>query len=111
MYRTLHALAAVATLSLAASNAAAQDIVQYTHEPLLMNGSDLVPVCQRAAENHYLAQGASISNWTASYHDRGNGLYVDGRLRVNGNTASVHCTAARGSRERELTMKINETGG
>ncbi|ALS93435.1 hypothetical protein EBA05_20995 [Xanthomonas oryzae pv. oryzae] len=47
----------------------------------------------------------------ASYHDRGNGLYVDGRLRVNGNTASVYCTAARGSRERELTMKIDETGG
>ncbi|QEO99521.1 hypothetical protein [Xanthomonas oryzae] len=87
------------------------NIVQYTPEPLLMNGSDLVPVCQRAAENHYLAQGASISNWTASYHDRGNGLYVDGRLCVNGNTASVHCTDARGSREGELTMKIDETGG
>ncbi|MCS3847502.1 hypothetical protein GGR70_002525 [Xanthomonas campestris] len=89
----------------------AQNIVQYIPEPLLMNASDLVPACQRAAETHYLAQGASIYNWTASYHDQGNGLYVDGRLRANGNTVSVHCSAARVAYARDLVMKIDETGG
>lgn len=100
-----------ALIGVTATQVLAQNVVQYVPEPLLMNGSDLVPVCRRAAETHYLAQGASVYNWTASYHDRGDGLYVDGRLRANGNTVSVHCSAARGSRERDLIMKIDETGG
>ncbi|MFC0154815.1 hypothetical protein ACFFJ4_14685 [Xanthomonas dyei] len=101
----------LALIGITATQAVAQNVVQYVPEPLLMNGSDLVPVCRRAAETHYLAQGASVYNWTASYHDRGDGLYVDGRLRANGNTVSVHCSATRGSRERDLLMKIDETGG
>ncbi|MBB4129841.1 hypothetical protein [Xanthomonas sp. 3075] len=111
MYRPLLFSLAVTIVGLVSTQAIAQNVVQYTPEPLLMNGSDLVPVCRRAAETHYLAQGASIYNWTASYHDRGDGLYVDGRLRANGKTVSVHCSAARGARERELILKIDETGG
>ncbi|MBB5863696.1 hypothetical protein [Xanthomonas sp. 3058] len=111
MYRPLLFSLVVTIAGLVSTQAIAQNVVQYTPEPLLMNGSDLVPVCRRAAETHYLAQGASIYNWTASYHDRGDGLYVDGRLRANGKTVSVHCSAARGARERELILKIDETGG
>ncbi len=111
MYQKLLGVLVAALLGSSGMQAIAQNIVQYTPEPLLMNASDLVPVCRRAAETHYLAQGASIYNWTASYHDRGDGLYVDGRLRANGNTVSVHCRAARGARERELVMSIDETGG
>ncbi|WP_372469976.1 hypothetical protein ABQY74_019345 [Xanthomonas sp. WHRI 7064] len=111
MYRRLLYSLVVAMTGVISAQAVAQNVVQYTPEPLLMNGSDLVPVCRRAAETHYLAQGASIYNWTASYHDRGDGLYVDGRLRANGNTVSVHCSAARGAHERDLVMRIDETGG
>ncbi len=75
------------------------------------NGVCVSAVRPSTYETHYLAQGASIYNWTASYHDRGDGLYVDGRLRANGNTVSVHCSAARGAHERDLVMRIDETGG
>lgn len=111
MYRSLFYPLVLAIAGAISAQAVAKNIVQYAPEPLLMNGSDLVPVCRRAAETHYLAQGASIYNWTASYHDRGDGLYVDGRLRANGNTVSVHCSAARGAHERDLVMRIDETGG
>ncbi|WP_230079421.1 hypothetical protein [Xanthomonas oryzae] len=83
-------------------------MVQYVREQVLTNASDLVPACRRVAETHYLAQGASIYNWTASYHDRGDGPYVDGRLRANGNTVSVRCSAARSAYECELVMQIDE---
>ncbi|KFA23912.1 hypothetical protein FQK02_21550 [Xanthomonas vasicola] len=89
----------------------AQTVVQYVREPVLTNASDLVPACRRVAETHYLAQEASIYHWTASYHNRGDGPHVDGCLRVNGNTVSVPCSAARSAYERELVMQIDETGG
>ena len=70
--------------------------------------SQLVPWCKSEAEARYVAKNITPYQWTASYHDRDNVLYVDGSLRVHDNDVTVRCRIARGAREEYATIEIDD---
>lgn len=79
------------------------------HDPdrVIEQASDLVAWCKAEAEAHYIAQGVTPYQWTASYHDRSNVLYVDGKLRADGRDVAVQCRIARGAREQHGIIEID----
>jgi hypothetical protein len=67
--------------------------------------SQLAPWCREEAEAHVIATGKTPYQWTASHHDRGDVLIVEGKLRVEGgNDVAVTCRIARGARERYASI-------
>jgi hypothetical protein len=70
--------------------------------------SELVPWCKSEAEARYVAKNVTPYQWTARYHDSGNVLVVEGRLRVHGDDVAVNCRIARGARERYATIEIDD---
>lgn len=75
---------------------------------IIGQASELVSWCRAEAEAHYVAKGITPYQWTSSYHDKGNVLHVDGRLRVHGNDVEVHCRIARGAREKYAVIEIDD---
>jgi len=76
---------------------------------IISQASDLVSWCKAEAEARYVARNITPYNWTASYHERGNVLYVDGKLRVDGEDVAVHCRIASGARDEYATIEIAES--
>ena len=76
---------------------------------VISQASDLVPWCKAEAEARYVARNVTPYNWTASYHDANNVLYVDGKLRVNGDDVAVRCRIAAGAREEYGTIEIDDS--
>lgn len=81
---------------------------QYYQELVFNQASELVPWCKSEAEARYIAAGITPYQWTSRYYDRSNVLYVEGKLRVNGNDVAVTCKIARGARERYATIQIDD---
>ncbi|MEL1263292.1 hypothetical protein [Pseudoxanthomonas putridarboris] len=84
-----------------------------THDPYYLDrtvgaASELVGWCRAEAEARYAAKGVSTYQWTSSYHDRGNTLFVEGKLRANGNDIPVHCRIARGAQLRYASIEIDD---
>ena len=75
---------------------------------VIYQASELLPWCESEAKARYIAKGITPYQWTASYHDRSNVLYVNGRLRVHGDNVNVRCRIARGSREQYATIEIDD---
>src|SRR5688500_2639282 len=78
-----------------------KDIVIYQESELLL-------WCESEAKARYIARGLAPYQWTASYHNRSNVLYVNGRLRVHGDNVNVRCRIARGAREQYATIEIDD---
>ena len=76
---------------------------------VISQASDLVPWCKAEAEARYIAKNVTPYNWTASYHDNSNVLYVDGKLRVHGDDVTVRCRIASGAREEYGTIEIDDS--
>lgn len=87
--------------------AAAHEAVPTTYpERTISLASELAPWCRAEAEARVVAGGGTPYQWTASYHDRGNRLHVNGRLRVDGEYLEVRCSIARGARESYATIDL-----
>jgi hypothetical protein len=99
--------AIAATLIIASSSASADGPYRDPYR-IINQASELVPWCKSEAESRYIARSITPYQWAASYHDRSNILYVDGRLRVHGDDVAVHCRVARGAREQYATIEIDD---
>ena len=77
------------------------------HRPF-SQASELVPWCEAEAEASYVARNVTPYQWTASYHESGNILLVDGKLRVHGQDVSVRCRVARGAVQDYATIEIDD---
>ena len=75
---------------------------------VVYQASDLVPWCRDEATARYVGRNITPYNWTASYHDRSNILYVDGRLRVHDSDVDVHCRLASGARLEYAVIEIDD---
>jgi hypothetical protein len=95
------------TLIVASSTASANEPYRDPYR-VINQASELVPWCKNEAESRYVARNITPYQWAASYHDRSNILYVDGRLRVHGEDVVVRCRVARGAREEYATIEIND---
>jgi hypothetical protein len=87
--------------------AAALPAMGNEHRPISQAG-ELVPWCKAEAEARYVAKNVTPYQWTASYHESGNVLYVEGKLRVHGQDVAVRCSAARGVKEDYATIEIDD---
>ena len=94
----------VAIIVLAASFPA----LAHEHHRVIYYASDLVPWCRDEAQAPYVAKNITPYNWTASYHDSGNMLYVDGKLRVHDTDVEVHCRLASGARLGYAVIEIDD---
>ena len=80
----------------------------YEREIVIQQASELVPWCKAEVESQYVAQGITTYQWTASYHDRANILYVKGRLRVHDDYVEARCRIAKGERLMYMTVEIDD---
>src|SRR5215468_3836269 len=71
----------------------------HANDRIIAQASDLVPWCRSEAESRYIARNVTTYQWTASYHEDGSTLYVDGKLRVHGDDVAVRCRIAKGAHE------------
>jgi hypothetical protein len=88
--------------------AVAAPTLAHDHTRVIDQASELVPWCKAEAESRYVARNITPYQWAASYHERSNVLYVDGRLRVHGDDVAVRCRIARGAREDYATIEIDD---
>lgn len=87
----------------------AQPVPPHPHHHWTIDlASALVPWCRSEAEARYVALGMTPYQWRARYHDKGNALFVDGRLRVDGDDIDVRCRIARGAREEYAVIEIDD---
>jgi hypothetical protein len=82
----------------------------HDRDRVIFQASELVPWCREEAEARYIAQNITPYNWTASYHDSSNVLYVDGKLRVHDTDVDVHCRIASGARMEYGVIEITDPG-
>jgi hypothetical protein len=83
-------------------------VVVPEQERVINLATELLPWCRYEAESRYIAKNITPYQWSASYHDRSNVLYVNGRLRVHGDDIAVRCRIARGARERYAIIEIDD---
>lgn len=76
------------------------------HEIQFSQASELMPWCQSQAQAHFAAVGIPTYQWTASYHEQGNMLVVEGKIRANGNDVPVTCQVAKGAVESYATISV-----
>lgn len=101
------ALLAIAAVPALAGESQATNRTVY-NEPTIEQASDLAPWCKSEAESRYIAKNITPYQWAASYHERSNVLYVDGRLRVHGDDVAVRCRIAKGARQNYATIEIDD---
>ena len=99
-------LVLVVLLTLLSFSATAQD----QQRRIIYKASDLASWCRDEAQARYIAKNITPYNWSASYHDSANILYVDGKLRVHDNDVEVHCRLASGARLEYGVIEINDPG-
>ena len=78
------------------------------HDRTINQASELVAWCRSEAEARYIAKNITPYQWTASYHDDSNVLYVDGKLRVHNDDVVVRCRIARGARVEYGVIEIDD---
>ena len=83
-------------------------VLAHDAERTFSQASDLAPWCENEAKARYIGRNITPYQWTASYHDSGDVLVVDGKLRVHGDDVPVHCRVARGAREQYATVEIDD---
>ena len=76
------------------------------HEIEFSQASELLPWCEAEARAHFVGMGITTYQWTGRYYDSGNVLFVEGKLRANGNDVPVACRVAKGGRERHAVVEI-----
>lgn len=78
------------------------------HEIEFLQASELLPWCQMEAQAYFAGKGIPTYQWTARYYESGNVLFVEGRIRVNGNDVPVNCRVAKGARERYVIVEVDD---
>ena len=86
----------------------ATSTMAHDHTRTINQASELVPWCKAEAESRYVAKNITPYQWAASYRERSNVFYVDGRLRVHGDDVAIRCRIARGAREEYATIEIDD---
>ena len=107
MKRVSTGLAVTALLVIAGSAPATGDHESH-HNRVINQASELVSWCRSEAEARYIAKNITPYQWTASFHDDSNVLYVDGKLRVHGDDVAVRCRIAQGARVQYAIISIDD---
>ncbi|MBD7923327.1 hypothetical protein [Xanthomonas bonasiae] len=94
-----------------AAHASAQTQQLDRSDRILHQASDLMPWCEAEARYRYMLQGVSTFQWSGSYHDRSNMLFVEGHLRAGGEDVAVHCRAVSGARTQDAVIEIDAQPG
>lgn len=63
--------------------------------------------CEMESHALFIGQGITPYNWSASYWDEGNVLFVEGSWRVGNKEAVIECRIARGAQTRYAAMSID----
>ena len=83
------------------------------HDPQYLDrtinsANDLVGWCRAEAEARYAGRGMATYQWTSSQVDRGNTIFVEGKLRADGEDIAVRCSVTRGAQLRYASIQIDD---
>ena len=70
------------------------------------NTLDLKIWCKSKTERFYLAKKIKPYNWTASWHTKGDILFVEGEWRIGSELESVLCFAKKGGKSKFAKFKF-----
>jgi len=68
--------------------------------------AELLAWCQAESEAWFVGRQLTPYNWSASFWEKGNVLYVKGSWRVGSQDREVECSVARGARTRYAMMNV-----
>jgi len=71
--------------------------------------SDLMSWCEAEARAHFVGKGVTSYQWSGRHYEKGNVLFVEGKIRANGDDVPVACRVAKGARERYAIVEISES--
>jgi hypothetical protein len=72
------------------------------------NASALRDWCKEESAAYFVAQGETPYNWSASWHDEGNRLLVEGDWLVGHAHVTVSCRVMRGARKKDAVYEIRQ---
>jgi hypothetical protein len=75
-------------------------------EEPIENASTLRAWCKEESAAYFAAQGETPYNWSASWHEEGNLLIVEGEWLVGHTPAAVSCRVMKGARRKDAVYEI-----
>lgn len=72
------------------------------------NASTLRAWCKEESAAYFAAKGETPYNWSASWHEEGNLLIVEGEWRVGHTRAAVSCRVMRDARREDAVYEITQ---
>lgn len=70
------------------------------------SSSELREWCREESEAYFVGKGVTPYNWSASYWDKGNTLFVKGNWRVDGKDIIVECRIAKGAKRKYANLEF-----
>jgi hypothetical protein len=86
----------------------ASPAIAHRENAIINSATELRDWCKEESEASIIGGGVTPYNWTASYWDQGNVLFVKGKWRVNASNVTVECSIARGAEARFASMTVGE---
>jgi len=77
-------------------------------DTIINTASELRDWCKDESEASIIGRGLTPHNWSASYFDEGNVLFVKGSWRIDTAKVTVECRIARGARAQYASLTVQE---
>jgi hypothetical protein len=94
-------------ISLLALPALSNEPVIYV-EKIINTTAELKSWCKNESSMYYLAQDITPYNWTASWWNEGNFLFVKGTWKIDKEEQTIQCSIRRGVTEKYAIWKVVE---
>lgn len=75
-------------------------IIEYSHE--------LLEWCKTETEGYYVANGITPYNWSASWWEKGNTLFVKGHWLIENEHVAVGCRVAKGAKRKYAIFEFSD---
>jgi len=73
----------------------------------ITTASELRAWCEMESHALFIGKGITPYNWSASFWEKGNVLFVKGSWRVGNKEAVIDCRIARGAQTRYAAISVN----
>jgi hypothetical protein len=79
---------------------------EHENDRVIENSFELREWCKDESEAYYIAKGITPYNWSDSWWEKGNTLFVKGNWLIGHDHISVECRIAKGARKKYASFEI-----
>jgi len=72
----------------------------------MQSSTELLEWCEAKTRSHYAGKGITPYNWSASWWEEGNVLFVRGSCRIESEYVTVECHVMRGATKQHAKFKV-----